>query len=71
MDRGVGHRRIKLDGTRQIRRRPSDTSNGLPVGVVEDLGGELSAVLMRSNRSELNVERSPIVRLALSDEIAL
>lgn len=71
MDRGIGHRRIELDGTRQIRRGPSDTSNGLPVGVVEDLGGELATVLIGGDRSELNIERSAIVRLALSDEVAL
>ena len=71
MDRGVGYRRIELDGTRQIRCCPSDTSNGLPIGLVEDLGGELSAILMGGDRSELNIERSAIIGLALGDEIAL
>ena len=71
MDGRIGYRRIELDGAWQIRSCPSDTGNGLAVGVVEDLCGELPAVLVGSNRSELNIERSIIVRLALRDEIAL
>jgi len=39
--------------------------------VVKDLCGELPAVLVRGDRSELDIERLTVVGLALRDEIAL
>jgi hypothetical protein len=71
LDGRIGYGRIELDGTRQIWSCPSDTGNGFSVGVVEDLGSELPAVLVGGNGSELKIEQSAIYGLSLSDEIAL
>jgi hypothetical protein len=67
----MGYGRIELDGAWQIWSHPSDTSDRFSVGLVEDLGNELLAVLVGSDSSDLVIERSVIFGRAVCDEIAL